>query len=395
MKRGFSGNTKTLLWLALLVVLFSFSADGARGAEEKARLVRTHTVPASRVINRDYFAIGPLVEISGTVNGDVYAFAGQVLIDGTVNGDVLVTGGRVSISGRVAQDVRVAGGQVSLSGNLGRNLTVFGGNVDLTRSAVIKGSMVAAGGNIHLGSPLGGSAKVAAGSLIISNRVDGNVDAVVGTLRITSKAEIAGNVNYVSRREASVDEAARIGGKVTRTAPPAIPRPSPEKVVAFIAVWSLFIAAISFVSTLLLGLLSVRFLPRYHASAVAVLRRRPWASLGIGFIAAVVTPVASGLLLATVFAVPIGLIVGASYLILLYWGRIFAISWLGEAILRLFRASLGPAWTFILGLVVYFLLALIPLIGWLVILLVVLFGLGAELMVRKDVYVAARQQEII
>src|SRR5215471_14029474 len=86
-------------------------------------------VPAGRVIDRDAFAAGPLVEISGTVNGDVYAAGGQVLIDGRVNGDVLVAGGRVMLSGAVAQNVRVAGGQVSFSGTVGRNVTVFGGNV--------------------------------------------------------------------------------------------------------------------------------------------------------------------------------------------------------------------------------------------------------------------------
>jgi hypothetical protein len=59
------------------------------------------------VIVHDYFAPGPLVEMSGTVDGDVYAAGGQVLIDGRVNGHVLVAGGRVMLSGVVTQNVRV------------------------------------------------------------------------------------------------------------------------------------------------------------------------------------------------------------------------------------------------------------------------------------------------
>jgi hypothetical protein len=70
-------------------------------------------VPAAEVIDGEYLAAGPRVEISGTVNGDVYAAGGQILIDGSVNGDVLVVGGSVTLSGHVAQDVRVLGGRGS------------------------------------------------------------------------------------------------------------------------------------------------------------------------------------------------------------------------------------------------------------------------------------------
>jgi hypothetical protein len=80
--------------------------------------------------------------------------------------------------------------------------------------------------------------------------------------------------------------------------------------------------AISAVSTLILGLLSLRFLPRYHLSVVKVLSDKPWTSVGIGFVAAVVIPVACAILFATVFALPIALILTASYF-LLYYGRIF------------------------------------------------------------------------
>jgi cytoskeletal protein CcmA (bactofilin family) len=375
------------------VPVFVFPAVAA-DREVDAPLLRPVSVPVGQVIDGDYFAVGPLVEVSGIVNGDLYAAGGQVLIDGRVNGDVLVAGGRVMLSGHVAQNVRVAGGQVNLGGTVGRNVTVVGGNLELTPTAAIAGSLVAAGGNVHLAAPLGRRARIAAGSLIISNRVDGGVEAAVGSLRISSKAEIRGGVHYISGREASVDPGARLEGPLTRRLP-ATPRPSPAKVLALFAGLALVIMAVSFVSTLVLGLLSMRFLPRYHQAAVGTLRTRPWASLGIGFVAAVVTPVVGAILFATVLGIPLALILTAAYLIVLYWGRIFALHGLGDAICRLFRASPRPGWAFVLGLVVYYLVALIPVIGWMVTLLIVLSGLGAELIARKDFYVAARNQEIL
>jgi len=371
------------------LILFVSSAVVQERARERGSASHA-TVPASQVIDGDYFAFGETVEISGTINGDLYASGGQVVIDGRVNGDVLVAGGRVSFSGTVSQDVRVAGGQVAITGNVGRNLTVAGGNVELASSAAIRGGVVAAGGSVDLAAPVGGAAKIAAGTLILANRIAGDVEAAVGTLRIASKAEIDGNVNYWSGREASVSEGARIKGKMVSNAAPEKPRLFP---VAFFF-WLAFVS-INFVCTLILGLLSARFLPRYHQSVITTLRERPWTSLGIGFTAAVVVPVVCALLLATVLAIPLGLILLVAFFILLYGSRIYAIGRMREAILARLRPASSRASAFVLGLLVYYILAIIPVVGWLVVPVVILFGLGAELIARKQFYVSARSQELI
>jgi hypothetical protein len=160
------------------------------------------------------------------------------------------------------------------------------------------------------------------------------------------------------------------------------------------AVW-VFLIAVSFVSTLILDILSLRFLPAFHRSTVNILRERPWMSLGIGFVAVVVIPVVCALLFATVLAIPIALILTAAFFILLYWARIFVIHRIGEAIVGRIRAAPGRYSSFFIGLIVYYLLAIIPVIGWLVVTLVVLFGLGAELTARKEFYTAARTHEML
>jgi uncharacterized membrane protein len=47
-------------------------------------------------------------------------------------------------------------------------------------------------------------------------------------------------------------------------------------------------------------------------------------------------------------------------------------------------AGITPRLRFLLGLFVYYLLVIIPVIGWLVVPLVMLFGLGVELIARKQ-----------
>ena len=66
-----------------------------------------------------------------------------------------------------------------------------------------------------------------------------------------------------------------------------------------------------------------------------------------------------------------------AFFIVLYWVRIYAIGRIGEFILARLRPASSRATAFLLGLFIYYLLAIIPFIGWLAVPLVMLFGLGA------------------
>jgi hypothetical protein len=90
--------------------------------------------------------------------------------------------------------------------------------------------------------------------LIVSNKLAAQLDAAVGSLRVTSNAEIAGDVNYFSRREAEVEPGARIGGKLVHNPPPRLPQPSPEKIFMFFTGLGVFLLLTGFTSTLILGL---------------------------------------------------------------------------------------------------------------------------------------------
>ena len=384
-----TGTRCITIGVLLLLHTASLPAGVRDDSETSPGQRRAHVAP-HETINRDYFAFGPVVTISGTVNGDVYASGGQIFVDGKVNGDLLAVAGRISISGDVVHNVRSAGGQIGITGTVGRNLTVAGGNVELSPGAKIGGNVVSVGGSIHIAAPVKGAARVAAGTLIISNHVGSTVNAAVGQLRLTSKAEVLGDVSYLSHQEAELEKGARVEGKLVHRLPPEVTRPTRERLIAFFTGISIFVWIISLFSTLILGLLSLRFLPRYHETAVEILKERPLAALGLGFVAAIVTPVACVLLLALVVTLPIALILAAALAMLLFLGRIFVISRIGEAVL-----SKRKGWAFIIGLVVYYVIALIPIIGWLFVLLVVLAGLGADLLARRQVYLDARARELL
>lgn len=375
MKKLFLVAISFVILLALAVPVFAQKENFKQG--------EVVTLPAGETINRDFFAFGERVEISGTVNGDVYAAGGIVIVDGKINGDLMAVGGTLTISGDISQDVRAGGGQITISGNIGKSLTLGGGTVDITDSAKIGGSLVAGAGNINIAAPVGKDARLGGGNVTLSSNVGGNIDAGVGSLRLTSKASVDGDLTYWSSEDASIDPAAIISGEVVKHFTDQV-TPSPTKALGILAGINIFLGIISVISTLVLGLLLIKFLPGPTQLVVNKLRKRPWVSLGVGFLTVIVTPVVFIILLVTVVGIPLALMLMALYLVTLYTVRIFAMRLIGELIFERFKWKANIYTSFILGLIVYYVIQAIPVIGGVWTVLVLLFALGASLLTKKD-----------
>lgn len=362
---------------------------------EEASDWKISSLPAGEVINRDYFAYGESVEISGTVNGDVYAVGGQVLVDGTINGDLLAAAGKIIISGDISQDARIAAGRVTIDGNIERNLTLAGCQIELTKTGRIQGGMVAAGCDIHVAGDVGRDVKLGAGSVTVSNNIGGNASVAARSIRLTSNADVGGDFTYRSNHSPSIDEQAKIAGSIFKRDFPKADLPSKEEMFAVWAGMKLFVTLASFTSTLALGLLLIHFYPKFSQRAVSQIKDRPLASIGMGFIVLIVTPALIGLLGITLLGIPLAAFLTFVFLIYLYLGRIFVIAWAGQAIFEKLGKGDYEKWAFTSGLVLYSLLALIPFVGGVITFLVIVCGLGTILLAKKEVYVEARNHGLI
>ncbi len=366
------------------------------GEREKSRFSKLTIIPSGQVINEDVFAFGERVEISGTVHGDVYAGGGQILVDGTINGDLLAAGGTVSITGTVTQDIRIAGGNITINGTIERNASIAGGNVEMTPSAAVKGSLVLAGGSVELGAPIEKDIKVTAGNLAISNVINGHVHAAAGTVRLTSKAQIDGNLHYWSRKEASIDEQATVSGKIfKRSSSPKSFFPSAKGMFAALAGLKILFTVTSFVSTLILGLLIIHFYPHATQLTMTTLEQQPGFSLVVGVFGLFGIPLLVGLFAISVIGLPLAMLLLAWYIIVLYVARIFVIAWAGQKLSAWLGKPDHRKSAFLIGLILYSLLAVLPFIGGLVTFFTTLLGVGLLLLMKKEIYSKARQQEMI
>ena len=344
------------------------------------------------VVEGDYFAAGERLTIAGTVNGDAYVAGGNVIVEGDINGDLIAAGGTVNVRGKVAQDVRVAGGQVTVSGDVQGNVTLVGGSLEITDSAGINGSLVSAGGNLSVFGPIGKGAAIGAGAATIGNLINGDITAGVGELTLTPSAKVSGDLNYWSDADAQIQQGAEISGKTTHNFPQKKEREEPRKALG--GVFAFFKIA-SFLAALLIGLIFIKLAPQFTKSTADALLTKPAASLGIGLLAVILTPILILIAAITVVGIPIALILFFLFLITLYLSKIFVSVAIGRKIVEVTNQKTGDYSVFILGLLVYTLVILIPVIGVIVSILALLAGVGAIVMTKKDLYKQLKTKKLI
>lgn len=385
---------KKIVLIIVFLLAFTASVALAGGFGDFNTTGQYVSLGVDEEVNRDYFAAGKQVEVSGTVNGDAYLAGGEVVVDGVVNGDLLVAGGNVTISGTIEQDIRVAGGNVTISGEVGRNVTAVGGNVTITNTANVTGSLVTAGGNIRVSAPVAGNVKMAGGTIILSSEVGGFMHARADMLRLTSKASVGDNLVYWSHQEASIDEGALVTGEVTRhvVERPEIPKEDFLKVIAGLKA---FTRLIGLITALVIGLLLISFYPKFSLQATEVIKKRPWIAFGVGLLFLIVVPVVFGLLLTTVIGIKLAFLLLAGYFMIIAVSSVFTMLLIGYWFLRLFTKDVKPGLAMLVGAVIYFLLTMVPVLGGIVIVVSLLLGLGALLVAKKELYQELKNHKLI
>ncbi len=362
-----------------LVCLFACGCRGDRqGTEDRDRTV---ILPAGETHEGWYFVAAERVILNGTVNGDAYIAAGQVEVHGTINGDLLVAGGDIDVGGIVTEDVRAAGGNVRLNGSVGKNVSAAGGNINVSPPASIAGGLVVACGNFVEGGTVQNNLRAAVGRVEITGSVGKNVDVVGGQLTVARGANVGGDLNaLLSEKDQSEIAEGAVKGAISLKQQ----EKNPSRILG-ISEGSFWLKTFWIGSLCLAGiilfLISRRFFADYGSIAVSRMGRALLWGLALVFI----TPVAVLLLCATIVGLPLGLILLALYLTVLYLSQLS----IGLAVgARLVGPNAELGWmlyfAFLVGTLIFQGLSLVPYLGTLLEIAALFLGSGALFLATRE-----------
>lgn len=331
---------------------------------------------------KDLFRIDDVVEISAPVSGDLYALGREMILRGDVDGDILAVGQSVTILGNVGGDVRVAAETVTVSGAVEGSVTMLGRTLTTTTTATIGRNTTFFGGLVDVGGILKGDLSGRASDVRLRGSVDGDVRIHSGeTVEFFPSAVVNGGVTVTSTAPLVRQEGAIIRGAVNEQRPSKGERQEGWRVF-------LFSRVVSFFSILLLGLVAVHLFRRPSLAIVSSMITSPLGSLWKGVLLFFVPPLAALLLFFTFIGVPLALIIGVLWGILLYSARVFTGLAIGLQILWHFdrkRRVQSILWPLCLGLFALVVLESIPVVGFLVTIVATWLGLGGMVIVVQGI----------
>jgi hypothetical protein len=336
----------------------------------------------------NYYAAGNRVEITTPMGADVIVAGRQVDIARPVAGDILAAGWRVLLSDRADDDVRIAAAVVNVDAPVAGDLTIAGGDVTIGSRTCVSGRSWLSGGTVRLDGVFEREVRVAGATVQIAGEIRRPLAVTAETLEILPSARILGPLTYKGSTVARIAEGAIVNGPITYDR---IPPREAERARALPTASGVLFG----LHLLLVGLIVVFFLPRVETSVVATLRRQPGWSLLARSALLFAMPVAAVLLIISVVGLPIGLAMGALYAIALFAGVVVTAFFVGDAEARVFKA--GPMVTrgqhaMLLVAGVLTLAVLRSLLGGFVVLVSVLFGLGALALAAHQAYARAAAQ---
>lgn len=385
-------SKKIFLILAALLAVTSM-VPSQSFASENFQNGNTVHLPADSTINSDYYSAGGTNILDGTVNGDAYLVGGNVVVNGTILGDLLVAGGNVSLNGKVTGNIRAVGGQIVVTGEVDRNVTTAGGTVTIQKPALIHGSFTDASGNLSILAPIGKGAVIAGGQASLNSSIGGDVRATVDQLDVMQNANIDGKLLYWSPNQGHIvpftikDNTTYFKTELNSKK---YAGPSPKQVGKAVMSFGIAMFVINLAIAFAIGVFLLHLVPVFMNNLKKTILEDTLQSLFIGLVTVVLLPFAAAVLFVSIVGIPFVLLLGALFVLVLLANQITVGYAIGKKLLPE-RKELA----LLVGLVIYEIVGAIPVIGWMLHFVALFIGLGALIIVKRNLYLSFRSKKLI
>ena len=246
----------------------------------------------------------------------------------------------------------------------GDAIVVVSGDVTVPRDETVDGVFIVSGDLTLLGH-VDGDVVLVSGDALVSGRIDGSLVTIGGQAHLLPRAFVK-RQRPLRRRAAGGRRSAIVRGDVSKE--------NGFDSVDFLPFISVFLFWLAVgISMAILGVLLLLIAPRAAEAIAARSRERIGPVIGIGFAVAIALPVAAAIAAITLVGLPLAFLVLLALLPLAALAYVASAYALGR---RLVKEPKGRIWAFLAGLAVLRVLALVPVLGFIVGLAAAIFGLG-------------------
>lgn len=352
----------------------------------------------------DQFAAGQNVTVAGTVERDAFMAGNNVTLGAPVGGDAHLAGFDVNVTAPVTGNAYAIGFSVDVTAGVSGDLTAAANSIAVRATAPVGGNARLAGQSVTLAAPISGAALITAQNLNLDAPIMGDLRFYGESITFGAAAQVSGTVEIYAPNAIDVPTSVAAADRVTFTqftSPDYVQeagRTAAETVVRrfWPAFWA---AALGWLALFVIGVALIAFAPRWLERMRIISEKRPFRNFGVGVLALAallgLVPLVAitiiGLLAMPILLLFVGIMCLLGYLLGTYFVGLRIASAFTQVTTNAIRAAVLAVSLLVAGL-----LAMIPIAGWLLSLLLVIFGLGVMsvvLMVRWSARDAERLQK--
>lgn len=329
------------------------------------------------------YAAGVSIVVTAPVAGDFSALGGSIITAAPVRGDELLLAGSIHSRAPVGGDVRAVGGSITINEPVTGDLVALGYSVyDFGRTS---GSVFITAANTTLASGAGGPVTIYGNNISLAGDFGSTVHIFAsGRITLAASTTIRGRLSYEAPEPAVIPASVTIIGGVEYTNASYLPDVGTSRVLALLSV-GFFLFARILGALLLAGLLAGLF-PKFAEEVVECAYtgrlRSVLLTMLLGFAIFVATPILFLMLLLTFVGIGLALLLLIAYALLVLLSLLYAGILLGSALARRYARRETILWhDGVLGMLVFSLIALVPVVGLFMAFLLTIFAAGALLQI--------------
>jgi hypothetical protein len=402
--------TKIFLALAICSIADSALATKFLNYKNPTRLLGNRTPSEiDSVYNDDVFISGATqIKFDSKVNGDLFSISYEMVQTDTVTGNFMAVAMSMQNLGPVIGSYRAVAWKLSCNSNIDRNLLLLAHDVTVAPTARIGRDADIAASDVVFQGEVKHDLNISAKTATVSGKVGGNLEFRGDSLTVNPNSVVTGDINYYSPVRAVIAPGSVIGGKINWNRAE-VKKDKGSGPFWIIPTWIISVRGYFILSTLISAVvIAVTFakLPTWFLlialwlmlavsgniiilvskskarDTERVLQARLLPSIGLGFIFFFLTPILATMLLFTVLAAPLAPLVMMLLGMGVFAGAIYASLFVGRRICSIFSpVSAGtPGYLcYTIGMTVILLLSAVPIVGYLMVLVVLMTGLGGLL----------------
>ena len=359
--------------LALLATTLLVQAEPAPPSPDYQR--------KSNIYDKTIYRFDDRIVTNDLINGDLYCLGSTIIIDAVVNGDVLCAGSSVTIKGTVEGSARIMAQDITISGNIGSNATLIASNVIVAKTATISNDVSIVAQSIAIDGEIGRDVTARSDTVTISGRIGRSIESYNYTMNVTATA-IIGDISYSSPNDIVFEDGAQYG-HITQ-----IETSAPSYMSSF-ATGTVFLAALLYIAwfiSLIITALGIAFLfPKSLEDSAMYAKNEPIITGLAGLLTITVTPFALVLLTISIVGIPLAVIIGLQFAVILLLSTPFVAHLIGT---ELFPQRSHPIRSLVCA-VLLLLLYVIPIINIVTFLVVTTYGTGLVIRIILQRYSVA------